>query len=251
MKVSFRTVVLLAAALLPAASVAGPAPASGSKDQAVPPEVRAILDRLDRAQKAVNTLRADVVETRTMALLNQPERLAGQVSFERPGRIRWEYVRPEKRVYVLADGNLTGWIPARNTVEKVNLSRYENRVRRMVAFGQESKALVKDFRVALAPAAPNAALDELVLVPKSRRMAKRVKEIRLFVDRADGLPHRVIYSTPDGSTVSYELTNVEVNRGLAPDTFALKTPAGAKVVFGMSSLGFMSAGEDDAEVGEF
>lgn len=237
---------LAAAASLLLVAPAAAAERKGGDSVPPPPEVRAVLDRLDAAQQAVRTLRADVVETRTMALLSQPERLEGQVSFERPGRIRWEYVRPDRRVYVLSDGNLTGWIPAQNTVEKVNLSRYEQRVRRMVAFGQESKALLRDFQVSLVPGKAGAPADELLLVPKSRRMAKRVKEVRLWVDRGDGLPHRVLYATPDSSTVTYELKELKINGALAPETFALRTPPGAKVVHGMSSLGFMG-GTDDVD----
>ncbi len=207
------------------------------------PEVQAVLARFDHAQKDVRTLRAAVTETRRLAVLDRPEVLRGELSFERPGRVRWEYSAPEKRVYVLADGKLTGWIPGKNQVERMNVSRYEQRVRRMIALGQDSKSLLKDFRVTLGTGAP-AGRDELLLEPKSRRMRKRVALVTLQIDRADGLPHQVQYRTGDGNTVALDLADVRVNQDLAPDTFALRIPPGAHVVEGLSSLGFGPAADD-------
>jgi outer membrane lipoprotein carrier protein len=200
--------------------------------------VQVVLDRLDRAQQAIQTLKADVVETRTLALLSRPEVFRGAVSFERPGKIRWEYSAPEKRVYVLADGSLTGWIPSRNQVEQINVSRYEKRLRRLVAFGQDSRTLLKDFNVSLAVPPSVAGADELVLAPRSHRMARKVREVRIAVDRKSGLPRRIEYVTGRGNRVALELVNLLVNHALASDAFVLRIPPDARVVHGLPSLGF-------------
>jgi outer membrane lipoprotein carrier protein len=221
-------------------------PAREEKHAPPAPEVQAVLDRLDRAQGTIQTLKADVVETRSLALLTQPQVLRAKVSFERPGKIRWEYSQPEKRVYVLADGRLTGWIPSRNQVERVNVSRYEQRLRRIIAFGQESRVLVKDFAIVLAPPGSASGLDELVLSPKSRRVKRKVQEIRLAVDRKSGMPQRIQYTTPDDDRVRIDFQNILVNHGLAPDTFALQVPPGARVVDGLTSLGFGVPDDDSA-----
>lgn len=212
-----------------------------------PPEVQAVLDRLDRAQEAIQTFEADVVETRTLALLARPQVSRGRISFERPGKFRWEYTAPEKRVYVLAEGSLTGWIPAKNQVERVNISRYERRIRRMIAFGQDSKILWRDFRISTGAAASG--LDELILAPRSRRMERRVREIRISVDHRSGFPRRIRYITKEGNEVLLELQNILVNRALAPATFALKIPPGARVVRGLPSLG-VEEGAGDADSSE-
>ena len=238
-------IVLVVLALSGAAPAARAAP--DQKHAPPPPEVQAILDRLDRAQEAIQTLEADIVETRTLALLARPQVLRGRVSFERPGKIRWEYTAPEKRIYVLADGALTGWIPAKNQVEKVNISRYERRIQRMIAFGQDSKVLLRDFRISIG--APTADLDELILAPRSRRMERKVREIRIDVDHRTGFPRRIRYTTKEGNQVQLELQHVLVNRTLSPDTFALQTPPGARVVRGLPSLGF-EEGASDADSSE-
>lgn len=228
-------------------------PAQAERDAPPPPEVQAVLDRLDAAQRDIRTLRAEVVETRTLALLARPQVLRGELSFERPGKIRWEYRQPERRVYVLSGGNLTGWIPAKNQVEQLNVSRYESRLRRMIAFGQDSRSLARDFRVGLAAMPSVTGTDELVLSPRSRRMRKRIDEVKLAIDRQTGMPKRIQYRTADGSTVALEVQSIEVNHGLAPDTFALKIPPGARVVRGLSSFGFGldkdAFGADDGEIG--
>ncbi len=238
-----RAAAALLIAFIATAGVAVAAPRE-ARNAPPSPEAQKVLDRLDAAQREVRTLRAKVVETRSLALLEQPQVLRGELSFERPGRIRWEYRQPETRVYVLDGGSLTGWIPSKNQVEKVNVKRYEQRLRRMVAFGQESKQLVRDFTVALADRPSVAGTDELVLVPKSRRLRHRIQQVRLAVDRTSGMPRRIEYRTADGNAVALDVEGIELNRGLAADTFALRIPPGARVVEGLSSLGF---GLDAAE----
>ncbi len=211
------------------------------------PEIQAILDRLDRAQEAIQTFQADVVETRTLALLAKPQTFRGRLSFERPGKIRWEYTSPEKRVYVLAEGDLTGWIPAKNRVEKISIARYERRIRRIIAFGQDSKVLLRDFKITTGAA--GSGRDELILTPRSRRMERRLRQIRLTIDHRSGFVQRIQYVTKEGNQVTLELSNTLVNRALAPETFVLKTPPGARVVRGLPSLGF-EEGASDADSSE-
>lgn len=214
-------------------------------------EAAGVLARLDRAQANIKTLTAEVVETRTLAILSRPEVLRGQMSFERPGKIRWEYSQPEKRIYVLADGHLTGWIPSKNQVEKINIRRYEERVRRMVAFGQDSKSLLKDFQITWVADNSLAGTDELSLIPKSRRLRKRIQELRFWVDRANALPRRIEYQTSDGNKVLLDFRAVTINSTLPKDTFALDVPADAHRVHGLSSLGLGFGNQDSSSNEEF
>ncbi|RMG43054.1 MAG: outer membrane lipoprotein carrier protein LolA [Acidobacteria bacterium] len=207
----------------------------------VDPRVREVLARIDRAQQSLETLRAEVVETRELALLDDPQRLTGRLLYRKPDKLLWEYRTPERRMYLLADGKLTGWAPDRNEVERVSTSRYERRLRRLLAIGQDGASLAKEFRIELAERPAVEGTDELVLVPKSRRVRKRVAEIRLCIDRRDGLPRRIRYRSGDGDRVTLDLVKIEVNPELPGSAFTLAIPPDAKVVDGLASLGLPGA----------
>lgn len=221
-----------------------------SRKAPVDPAVRAVLERMERAQGQVTSFKAKITETRRLALLEKPEVLRGELAFESPGKIRWDYREPEQRTYVLADGHVIGWIPAKNRVEKMEVERREARLRRMFAIGQGTDALLKDFTVTLAAAPTVAEADELILVPESRRMRKRVSEIRMWVDRGNSLPKQLRLVTGEGDSVEFALSSVEVNPKLAADVFTLTVPKGAKEVRGISGLSIFGSPADETDAAD-
>ncbi len=219
-----------------------------SRGRAPSPELQQVYRLLDHARETVHTFRADLTEVRRMALLAREQVFRAKLAMDLPGRIRLEYVAPERRVYVLDEGKLTGWIPSRNRVEKVDLSRRKKRLQRLLALGQDGASLEKEFRVRLADDEPREGTAELVLVPRSRRIRRRVKEIRLWIDRELGVPRAIRYTTGDDNVVEISLSHVEINPAIPPATFQLSVPEGARVVRGLRSLGFggMAAAEGEA-----
>ncbi|MCU0231081.1 MAG: outer membrane lipoprotein carrier protein LolA [Acidobacteria bacterium] len=232
------------------AGIAFSAPASGSKKPPVDPAVRAVLERMEQAQGQVTSFKAKVTETRRLAVLEKPEILRGEFAFESPGKMRWDYREPEQRTYVLTEGRVIGWIPAQNRVEKMDVKRREARLRRMFAIGQGADALLKDFAVTLAPQSALPQADELVLVPESRRMRKRVAEIRMWVDKGNDLPKQIRLVTGEGDSVEFALSSVQVNPKLATDAFTVTIPKGAKEVRGISGLSIFGNAADEAEAAE-
>lgn len=246
--------------MIPLRHVRGPAalatllfavvPAAPAAPAASPsPEARRILDRLDAARDAMPSWSARVEGTIRPEGGGREERLGGQMTFARPGRFRWEFEGAEPRVYVLADGMLSGWIPSKNQVERMDVSRIEGRMRRLLAVGQGGRALARDFRVTLAPSG-GAATDELVLVPKSRRARQKIREVRLWVERGSGLPAAVQYDVVGRGLVRLALSAVTPRPAPPPGTFALAVPKGARVVSGLSTLVFAPAGNEADDTSE-
>ena len=206
------------------------------------PALEALLQRLDRAQESLTSLTADLEETRTLELLSDPQHLRGRLAYEKPGRIRWEYQSPEERIYVLEDGKLTGWLPAKNRLEKVDLHRYEKRLRRLVGLGQDTAALKKEFKLTLLEAGDAETPAQLKLVPRSRRVRKRVREVRLWIDPKLSLPVQIQYETGSGDKILVKLNKLQVNPALAASTFSLTIPPDAEIVEGKSSFGIGDGG---------
>jgi outer membrane lipoprotein carrier protein len=234
-----------------ALSAAGtPHSSSGSRKQPVDPAVRAVLERMEQAQSQVTSFKAKVTETRRLAVLEKPEILRGEFAFESPGKMRWDYREPEQRTYVLAEGHVIGWIPSQNRVEKMDVQRREARLRRMFAIGQGADALLKDFAITLAASSAVPQSDELVLVPESRRLRKRVSEIRMWVDRGNNLPKQIKLVTGEGDSVEFALSSVQVNPKLAADAFTVTIPKGAKEVRGISGLSIFGNAAEETEAAE-
>jgi len=226
------------AALAP--SLAGRTPKSAAT---ISPRVESILARIDRAEGEIRTLRAEVTETRRLRLLAKPEVLRGILFFARPEQLRWDYTSPDKRTYILSEGKMTGWIPDQNRVEMVDLSSRQRKIRRLVAIGQDSESLRREFDMTAQEVSSVSGTSELVLVPKSRRLRHRLAEIRLWIDDEIGLPRQLRYLTGGGDEVLLILSEIDINGELAADTFNLRVPEGAKVVRELTSFGLPGIGD--------
>jgi outer membrane lipoprotein carrier protein len=240
---------VFAALCLALAGGAGDAHASARHQGASDEDSRidAILERVDRSAEQVDRFRARVVETRELALLAEAEKMSGTLLVERPGRIRWEYETPTPRTYVLDDGQITGWLPEENRVEKLDMSHRANRIERILAIGQGAAGLEREFRISLGDEAHGIVddADMLVLVPKSRRVRRRVAELHLWISRDHGLPKRVSYQTGEGDVVTLDMSEFVLNPDVSENAFELDVPESAEIVEGVSSLGFGGDGDDD------
>jgi outer membrane lipoprotein carrier protein len=236
----WRGAALSFALILLALSLAAPAEARRDADPAEQARIDEALARLDAAQQEIQSLRARFTEIRHLGLLAEPEVLRGELLYQRPGQLRWDYSEPERRSYVLSEDKLVGWIPGENRAEELDISKRKRRLQRLVAIGQDSEALEKRFRVELGDPeeAGEAAGELLVLEPKSRRIRKRVQEIHLWIHPETGLPHRVRYLTGEGDEVVLQMTDVTIDPQLSAGAFDLEIPPEAKVVRGLSSFGF-------------
>ena len=70
--------------------------------------------------------------------------------------------------------------------------------------------------------------DRLRLVPKTDNAFLR--EVTLYVRSTDALPTRAVLADGNGTTVTFDLRDVEVNPRLSSDTFRFEAPEGAEVV---------------------
>jgi len=101
-------VALAAVALL--GSAAGPEPADS------------VLAALQARYEGIADLRADFVQEAHVASIDKFDRSSGRVVMQRPGRMRWEYSTPEKRVIVVDEGMLRVYTPSDSQLQVLPVS---------------------------------------------------------------------------------------------------------------------------------
>jgi outer membrane lipoprotein-sorting protein len=69
---------------------------------------------------------------------------------------------------------------------------------------------------------------QLDLVPKMARIAKRVKEMTLWIDPQTFFPSRLRYVEGDGDITEYQFKDLKINAPLPADRFVLKIPQGVE-----------------------
>lgn len=87
-----------------------------------PEPVDSVLAALQARYEGITDLRADFVQEAHVASIDKLDVSSGRVVMQRPGRMRWEYSAPEKRVIVVDKGTLRVYTPSDSQLQILPVS---------------------------------------------------------------------------------------------------------------------------------
>jgi len=213
----FFALVLCAAALsVPAAAKTNP----DSLDE--------VIRKVQLAQSKTTTIQADFRQEKTLALLAKPEVSTGRFIYSKPNNVLWTYDAPKRVTMLIADGMLTTYYPDLNKAERIEVKRYQDRIFRYMGASGAIDELGAWFNFTFTNTSdkPYYVLD---LDPKSKTIAKRVRHIKIFIDKKTYLTTQFEYTEGDGDKTRYEFLNVKVNAPVEQSRFVLTLPSSVRV----------------------
>jgi len=240
--------VLFAAFTIP---FAGAASSGASKNSAVPagtpsdtvadPMLTQILHEFDRAQRETTSLVAGFTEKKELKLLARPVLSRGEFYYNRPNQVRWEYLEPDRKVFVITEDMYIAYYPALKRAEEVPIKKFVGkRLFRFLGLGQSIDELGKYYEFRLAPQSDLKDTHLLILVPRKKKLAERVAEMKIWVDATTFLPRQLQYVESDGDSTLLAFQEIRTNVAVAAGRFRLDLPK--DVVVSESFNGF-SLGE--------
>lgn len=215
----FFAVALGAAALAMPAVAAKPSKAD-SLDE--------VIRKVQVAQAKTNTLQADFRQEKTLALMAKPEVSTGRFIYSKPNSVLWTYDAPKRVTMLIANGMLTTYYPDLNKAERIEVKRYQDRIFKYMGASAALDELGAWFNFTFTNTSdkPYYTLD---LDPKSKTIAKRVRHIRIYIDKTSYLTTQFDYTEGDGDKTRYEFTNVKVNAPVEQSRFTLQLPSSVRV----------------------
>ncbi len=94
----------------------------GSAPGPRPEGVDSVLSALQARYEGITDLSADFVQEAHVASIDRRDVSSGRVVMQRPGRMRWEYSKPEKRVIVVDRGTLRVYTPSESQLQILQVS---------------------------------------------------------------------------------------------------------------------------------
>lgn len=182
-------------------------------------------------QKRYDTIRdfsADFEHRYRGGALRQQLSERGRMLIKKPGKMRWEYSAPERKVFVSDGMKLYSYLPDDKQVIVSSVPKGQATTPALFLAGQGD--LTRDFTVSdtAAPTGTPAGTRALKLVPRTPQ--PDFEALTLSLDPAT-LTFRGIESLDaQGGTSSFLFTNLKENVGLADKAFAFAIPRGVDVV---------------------
>jgi outer membrane lipoprotein carrier protein len=184
---------------------------------------RALQQRYDR----VKDFTADFTHTYEGGVLKKTSTERGTVQIKKPGRMRWDYTAPDKKLFVSDGSKVYSYIPADKQVI-INDVPPDDEATTAVLFLTGKGNLTRDFTVSYAAGADDPETYALKLDPKSKQ--RDYDWLVLVVDRKTLQIRSLTASDVQGGRSSFAFSNYRENAGLADKTFEFKIPKGVDVV---------------------
>ncbi|HHT9137555.1 MAG TPA: LolA family protein [Candidatus Wunengus sp. YC60] len=208
--------------------------AAFSRETSNPKNIGDVLAEIEKANVAFKTLKAGIVYTRTITLLESTEVSEGELSYKKPKRMYLKFYPPRNEVNVV-DGKYV-WVyhPAEKQVEKYEMT--SSKQSQGVSFfefgyGETLEAAKKDYKITLLDTKEDGKKRFYILDLQPKDPKSQYSDIRLWVEEGFWLPGRIELYESDGEVVNIiELKNIKLNKGMSDKIFVFDVPRGVEVI---------------------
>ena len=207
--------------LLSAMLLLHPAFAAGQARPSALQTAAAVQQKYDR----VRDFTADFTQTYEGGVLNRKSTERGTVRIKKPGKMRWEYAAPDKKVFVSDGRKIYSHIPADKQVIVGDVPS-DDEATTAVLFLAGKGNLTRDFTVKYVDDAGGGLT--LRLDPKQKQ--RDYDWLVLGVDPKTLQIRSLTAADQQGGRSTFQFTNYRENSGLADGVFTFKIPKGADVI---------------------
>ena len=150
----------------------------------------------------------------------------GSVVIKRPGRMRWEYKSPEKKLFVSNGKRLSFYDHGNNQVTLSEMPAGDDATSAALFLTGRGN-LTRDFNVSFLP---NAAADSYALKLEPKRRQSDFDWLELVVDRQTFQLRTLTAISQEGGRDSFAFSSIKENTGAADKVFEFEIPRGAEVI---------------------
>jgi outer membrane lipoprotein carrier protein len=217
---------IVAMAQPPAAAPAPPG--AGSKL-----DVAAVVAKVQKRYDEAADFKARFTQTLTSAALTRTTNSSGQVTFKKPGRMRWDYEKPDKSSYITDGGVLWLYEPDDKQAFKQDLKA--SQLPAALAFLMGKGKLASEFDITFGPeraasAGGPGAPKNYVLSLSPKTPQAQVKSIVFVVDPHDWFVRQSEIVDAQGNTNVIVFSDVVMNSKVPDALFHFTPPAGTRVI---------------------
>jgi outer membrane lipoprotein carrier protein len=188
-------------------------------------EVKALVDRMQGFYERTEDFTANFQQTYVYKSFGRTVTSTGTVAFKKPAQMRWDYLKPAARSFVLTGERVYAWDPQAQTLTRAALPTSE--LSSSVTFLWGRGRLLDEFTISRA-ACTDCQGVLLVLIP--RKSETRFRELRLELDPKTAQVRKTVVVDPDGSENTIAFSDLKTNTGVSKERFILDVPENTQVL---------------------
>jgi outer membrane lipoprotein-sorting protein len=203
--------------------LAGAASISSGEPPRDPPEPGGVLSRLEEKASRIETLRADFVQEKFLAVLDRPLVLKGTLSMQKPDLFSWIVREPLRYSLVIRGESVQQWDEDTRRVEKISLSDnpvFKTAIRQMRDWLSGAyQSMLGQYEVTVVDESPAS----LEFVPRDTAVAQEVIErVTVEFDADEHYISRIHILEKGGDRTLIRFSNALLNAPIAPEAWKVE-----------------------------
>jgi outer membrane lipoprotein carrier protein len=196
------------------------APAETSAD------VKAAVQAMQAFYEKAKDCSADFTQTYVNRAFKKTLTSTGKLRFKKPGMLRFDYLTPEPKFFVVKNDKITSYVPAAQQAMVGSFKADQLSASVTFLFGKGN--LESEFTVHPADRNDLAAGTAMLLLPKHED--PRFSKIYFVVDPASSAVKESVVVDPSGNENRFDFTHIRANTGYVDKDFDEQLPAGTQTI---------------------
>ena len=192
------------------------------------PDLRTILARMQKRYDQARDFRARFSQNYRRAVVGRATLSTGTLVFKKPGRMRWDYDKPESRMF-LSNGRVL-WLYEPEEKQAFKQDLKSSQLPAALAFLMGRGKITDEFDVSFAKDLSKTHPDDYQLALSPKKPQSAYKSITFVVDPKEYLVRESMLVDSQGNTNHFVFDDLRVNTKVPDSVFKWTPPAGVRVV---------------------
>jgi len=178
-----------------------------------------IISLVKAASEGMTTMQCDFVQVKELSFMDEKVTSEGRMYFKKENRIRWEYLKPYKYVFIL-DGRNAGLGGEGDVKKKIPLktSRLFRELSRVMTAGISGDGLVNSPDFSAQYMVGNDSYS-IILTPLKKEISNLFSGIQLYINKSENRINRIEMSEKSGDRTVINLHNIKINSTVSDSLF--------------------------------
>jgi outer membrane lipoprotein carrier protein len=190
--------------------------------------VKEVVDKMQGFYEKIQDLKADFKQQVKNPTTGRTKESLGVVKLKKPGKMRWDYTKPEKKHFI-SDGSVL-WVYEPEDQQAFKQEMKSTNLSAAVTFLSGKGKLAEEFTFELLDAAKYGSKADYAVKLTPKQPSAQFKHIVLVVDPATFQAKQSIVTTPDGGESRVWFSGVALNKKIPDSEFKFTPPSGVRVI---------------------
>lgn len=194
-----------------------------------------VVAEIEKVNAAFKTLKADILYTRTITLLESKEISKGELNYKKPNKMYLRFYPPRNEINVIDGKHLWVYHPEQKQVEKYEMKHSSQSSQGLnffeFGYGESVSEVKKNYKITLLDTEEEGKKRFYLLGLTPKDPKSQYSDIRLWIEEGFWLPGKVDLYESQGEIVNtIEFKNVKLDKRISDKLFIFDVPRGVEVI---------------------